>query len=331
MDRKEMRQENKKDTSFPPEEIERDKISSAVLALGVGILFLFILFLVILFRADWERTNQEQTYSGNITVTGNFEDLMEPEEPRLSETQKKEEPETQAAAETQTDWQRDIFGSGTKQALMGEFRIAGLTASMRKAVNFKETDFLAGAAAFLSKHGLKSRSITIKQELDCSVDGIFCYLADLLEDEQKLILLMYPDYPGKYQFVLLDEEAVETLTEGVKKEQKPSETVNALSPETTAATEPFRQPQTEAPYDATRLSVTGLPETLDNYIANRYDLQYSLYNYLYYNGHRQVTSAAISDYSIDGDKRTATISFQLSDGGTVTGIYAKDNNSYSFY
>ncbi|MCD8074807.1 MAG: hypothetical protein LUF27_07195 [Lachnospiraceae bacterium] len=76
--------------------------------------------------------------------------------------------------------------------------------------------------------------------------------------------------------------------------------------------------------------MTGIPTTLLNYLSNRYELQYTLYDYLYRNGYSDVTAAAISSYEIDEDTRTATITFTLSDGSSLTGIYSRDDNSYSY-
>jgi GH24 family phage-related lysozyme (muramidase) len=83
-------------------------------------------------------------------------------------------------------------------------------------------------------------------------------------------------------------------------------------------------------YDATTLAVKKIPETLLNYIDNRYEFQYSLYNWLYNHGKKNVESATVTDYSIDGDARQAVIDLQLSDGSGMTAVYDKSANSYSF-
>ena len=83
-------------------------------------------------------------------------------------------------------------------------------------------------------------------------------------------------------------------------------------------------------YDATDLTIMAVPSTLSNYLDNRYELQYTLYDYLYRNGKSDVETAAVRDFSIDPERRIASISFELDDGSTVTGSYKKDSNSYEY-
>ena len=99
--------------------------------------------------------------------------------------------------------------------------------------------------------------------------------------------------------------------------EQSSQAPTAVIPETTA-------------YDATALSVLSVPSTLVNYLDNRYELQYTLYDFLYRNGKRDVTAASVENYSIDPDNRIATISLKLDDGSMVTGTYKKDANEYSY-
>ena len=86
----------------------------------------------------------------------------------------------------------------------------------------------------------------------------------------------------------------------------------------------------ETKYDATDLTIMAVPSTLSNYLDNRYELQYTLYDYLYRNGKSDVETAAVRDFSIDPERRIASISFELDDGSTVTGSYKKDSNSYEY-
>ena len=67
-----------------------------------------------------------------------------------------------------------------------------------------------------------------------------------------------------------------------------------------------------------------------NYIDNRYEFQYSLYDWLYNHGKKNVESASVTDYSIDGDARQAKIKLKLSDGSSLTAVYDKTADSYSF-
>ena len=102
----------------------------------------------------------------------------------------------------------------------------------------------------------------------------------------------------------------------------------AVTPQNTQPAAQPQQPQNS--YDATNLSVKKIPETLLNYLDNRYEFQYDLYDWLYRHGKREVSSASVTDYSIDGDSRTATIELVLSDGSSVTAVYNKSSNTYSF-
>lgn len=304
------------------------------------IVIILIIFIVLLstFRSKSPETEKET--AGMVTVTGQEEQETEIAKTETEKTTKmqQDKPETEEALALENNsWQQTIFGDTAKQALSGDLSLSGMTAGMAETANFRESDFLMSAAAFLSDQEIQSRKIKIEQALPCSSGGALVYLASLEGTDQALITLLYPDYPGKYQFLLLNEQAMDFFTEAIQEFQEAPETnqqEERLQVETNPVIAPpaasETQEQTEAPYDATRLSITGLPGTLDNYINNRYELQYSLYDYLYRNGHRQVTSAAVLDYSIDGDSRTATISFLLSDGETVTGVYAKDSNNYSF-
>ncbi|MCC8104220.1 MAG: hypothetical protein LIP11_18850 [Clostridiales bacterium] len=173
--------------------------------------------------------------------------------------------------------------------------------------------------------------VIFENELSCSSGGAVAYSARLDHSESRIIIIMYPDYPGQY--ILLLEEASDVAEE--------SEIVGELETQTeSGANERMQEAieiqsgqnssETGRKYDATTLSVTGIPTTLLNYLSNRYELQYTLYDYLYRNGYSDVTAAAVNSYEIDADARTATITFTLSDGSSLTGIYSRDDNSYSY-
>ena len=72
-------------------------------------------------------------------------------------------------------------------------------------------------------------------------------------------------------------------------------------------------------------------DKLLNYLDNRYELQYSLYDYLYKNGYRDVKAVTVEDYEIKVEEKAAEIIFGMPDGGTITGKYNKENNRYTFY
>ena len=98
--------------------------------------------------------------------------------------------------------------------------------------------------------------------------------------------------------------------------------------------QPQSQPQSQASqdtdYDARNISISSVPEELLNYMDNRYVFQYSLYDYLFSHGKKEVQSAEVTDYSIDAGTRQATIKLTLSDGSDLTAVYSKSSGSYTF-
>ena len=94
-------------------------------------------------------------------------------------------------------------------------------------------------------------------------------------DEQELQVLFFKEIPGHYLF-LLGEKEVKEVTEYI--EQTKVVTVEVPVPIQTEAAD-----ETD-PYDASTLSIVEIPEKLLNYLDNRYELQYRLYDYLYCNG-----------------------------------------------
>ena len=78
------------------------------------------------------------------------------------------------------------------------------------------------------------------------------------------------------------------------------------------------------------LRLKQLPEELLNYMDNRYVFQYSLYDYLFSHGKKEVQSAEVTDYSIDAGTRQATIKLKLTDGPDLTAVYSKSSGSYTF-
>ena len=79
-----------------------------------------------------------------------------------------------------------------------------------------------------------------------------------------------------------------------------------------------------------RLKLKSVPSELANYLSNSYELQYGLYDYLYNKGIKNATSASVTDYYIDSEDRVATIQINVDGVGSVTAIYDRDQNAYSF-
>lgn len=99
---------------------------------------------------------------------------------------------------------------------------------------------------------------------------------------------------------------------------------------TAPGTDKRKAEETENTYDASRFSIRRLPEELKNYIGNEYLLQYELYHYLYGRENQAATDAAVTGYQIDADTRRAEVTFSVSDGSVVTGIYWLDSGSWEF-
>ena len=145
-----------------------------------------------------------------------------------------------------------------------------------------------------------------------------------------LLVLWYKEYPDKYILALMPEEENASSHENrTGSSQQIASVPGTTQPEIRQNTQPTQR-TTERSYDATRLSVKGIPETLLNYINNRYDLQYSLYDYLYKNGHRNVDSVQVTGYEIDPDRKEAMIYLRTDDGISITGIYSRTGNSFSY-
>jgi len=234
--------------------------------------------------------------------------------------------------ETEADnWQQTIFGD-SENTILSSLKVTGLTEEQKEKSGYRESDFLMALSAFLSNNDLAGvTEVTFENEIPCSSDGAFAFCASMDNSEDRLTVIMYPDYPGQY--ILLLEETQETAEKSDRVEEAETQNESEADEETQEAIEiqsGQSSSETERSYDATTLSVTGIPTTLLNYLANRYELQYTLYDYLYRNGYSDVTAAAVNSYEIDADTRTATITFTLSDGSSLIGIYNRDENSYSY-
>lgn len=237
-----------------------------------------------------------------------------------------------AENETETeDWQQIIFGD-SENTILPSIKVSGLTEEQKEKTGYRESDFLTALSVFLSDNDLAGvTEVTFENEIPCSSEGAFAFRASMENSEDRLTVIMYPDYPGQY--ILLLGETQETAEESDRVEEAETQNESEADEQTQDAIEIQSgqgTSETERSYDATTLSVTGIPTTLLNYLANRYELQYTLYDYLYRNGYSNVTAAAVSSYEIDADTRTATITFTLSDGSSLTGIYNRDENSYLY-
>ena len=155
------------------------------------------------------------------------------------------------------------------------------------------------------------------------------------QDSKSFRFILFPKMPGEYIFLIEEKETEvqpETLTteisSGVDSQNSGQPAQNTVQPQ--AQAQPQSQQETDSRYDATQMSISSVPEELLNYLDNRYVFQYSLYDYLFGKGKKDVNSAEVTDYSIDAGTRQATIRLKLDDGSALTAVYSKDSGKYSF-
>ena len=154
--------------------------------------------------------------------------------------------------------------------------------------------------------------------------------------------MVLPDFPGEYLFTLTtlpDVPEPETQNEesssssGSTQSPAADSSAQAVQAGQTASSgqaAQSAQPSEGSDYDATDLSVESVPQKLLNYLDSPYTFQFKLYDYLYSKGRRGKMTASVSDFSVDGAKKEVTIILTLSDGGSVTAVYSKDSNAWSF-
>lgn len=242
------------------------------------------------------------------------------------ETEKNEDP----APKTDISWQEDIFGYSNAKVIMTPIKVSGLTENEKTLTGFRESDFVKSLSSFLTTNNIQASGVTFKGSIACSAAGAAAYTADIAGVKNKrIVVLFFPKYPGKYLFALEDvpKEEKQEKKAAPSQTEKPAQTTVTI-PQQTAV--PTSQTQSEDTYDAMKLKLTGVSSELGNYLANPYELQYGLYDYLYHHGVRNATSAQVTDYYIDSDEREATIQISISGSGNVTVLYDRDANSYSY-
>lgn len=219
--------------------------------------------------------------------------------------------------------------------------VTGFTDREKREIGFLESDFLKDAGAFLAGQQIQTKRIIIEDRIAGSSSAAVAFQGRLEgKDDYILDVVFYPDLPGEYIFLLRNVKGNERGnngqtaqgTDGQSTSQVSQNNNSAQTTQTEAAAVQNNEstPTPQNSYDATNLAIKKIPETLLNYIDNRYEFQYSLYDWLYNHGKKDVESATVTDYSIDGDSRTASISLSLSDGSSIPAVYDKTGNSYSF-
>ena len=263
------------------------------------------------------------------------EDLKESTTPAATDPVEMSAQEKPEQSETlDTSWQTDIFGNYENAVVASSFSISGLTENEKNLTGFRESDFIRSLSAFLKANNLRTTAVTFTGSIACSAGEAAAYTANLKGvDNRRLVVLFYPRYPGKYLFTLEETSGDETK-DTEKKDAAPAATTQSApivtAPNYQTQQSQSSQEQTEPAYDAMRLKLSGISSELGNYLVNSYELQYGLYDYLYQKGIKNAASAAVTDYYIDSADRVATIQIRLDGIGSVTAIYDRDENSYSF-
>lgn len=267
--------------------------------------------------------------------------VAQTEEITDEQTEKTTHPSS-ASGESMEDWKNTVFGSKNADTVFCRIRVNGLSAEDIAGSGFSETAFVKAAGRFLKEQGINAREIRFNEKAIASPEGSCSWRAELAGNKEKdLIAMWYPEYPGRYILMILDKDNPSGSSENAEDLSGAGNAGNARI-ENTAVHSSSSQMQNaqnigqttvqqeEPTYDATRLSVRNIPETLLNYISNRYDFQYSLYDFLYQKGRRDIESATVTGYEIDPDRREATIDLSISDGSHVTGTYRMSDHSFSY-
>ena len=235
-----------------------------------------------------------------------------------------------------------VFGeTGQGTSLGCVTTVTGFTDREKREIGFLESDFLKDAGAFLAAQQIQTKRIIIEDRIAGSSNAAVAFQGRLEgKDDYILDVVFYPDLPGEYIFLLRNVKGNERGNDGQTVQGADGQSTAQVSQSNDSAQimqEPVAAvqnnestPAVQNSYDATNLAIKKIPETLLNYIDNRYEFQYSLYDWLYNHEKKDVESAMVTDYSIDGDSRTASIELSLSDGSSISAVYDKTGNSYSF-
>ena len=287
---------------------------------------------------ETQETDTEDTQTGAGTVVSKDNTAID----RLTEELDEMQEQLTEAKNSLQSLHDAIFGETGQGASLGcVTAVTGFTDREKREIGFLESDFLKDIGAFLAGQQIQTKRIIIEDRIAGSSSAAVAFQGRLEgKDDYILDVVFYPDLPGEDICLLRNvkgnERGADNQAAGDAAGQNTAqETQSSAAPQTVQETPPSSQntentQDQQNAYDATALAVKKIPETLLNYIDNRYEFQYSLYNWLYNHGKKNVESATVTDYSIDGDARQAVIDLQLSDGSGMTAVYDKSANSYSF-
>lgn len=302
----------------------------------MGVIFLLIGLLLISLSQDMLRHRETETEEKEAAVT---ETVISETEQRKAEAKTEEEAESTGLDDRsaeETSWRETIFGEVKNGIVSQQITVSGLSAEEKTQLGFVESDFIRMLSSFLTAQQIRTDQVTFTERISCSSENAAAYRVSLAGiEDQVLQVILFPDYAGSYLLTLQESVTVniplqETGGQNGTGQGGSSQTEAQVQQPSVIYVPQQTESEPKNTYDASTLSILNIPETLLNYINNKYELQYSMYRYLYDRGYTNVTSAAVSDYGIDASNRTATIRFELSNGGKLTGIYHKDTNTYVY-
>ena len=326
--------------------------SKKIATLGASVLFILGLAVAgeLANVPEPETNNQEaaQVMSElNAAETTGTYGLTEPIETEAANAQAviSEEEKAELISQAEDSMKEQIFGNEEDQGISPYLTITGITDKEKRDAGFVETDFLRSAGLFLKDRGISTKRIIVEKEVECSLPKGMAFQGRLEKvDGKSFRFILFPELPGQYIFLIEEDQPevqAETLTmenstdtSGGRSQtggtQGQTPTQGQIQNQTQNQPQSQERPEQEDGYDARDISISSVPEELLNYMDNRYVFQYSLYDYLFSHGRKNVQSAEVTDYSIDAGTRQATIHLKLSDGSSLTAVYSKDVGKYSF-
>jgi len=337
------------DTELPGLSDDRRKTirTKKIMTLGASVIFILSLAVAgeMAKLPDPESSNRQATQvmselnaaenSGEVGLA----EAIETEEPDVPAVVSEEE-KAELISQGQDSMKVEIFGTDEDQGISPYLTITGMTDKEKRDAGFVETDFLRAAGLFLKDRGISTKRIIVENPIDCSLPNGMAFQGRLEKvDDMSFRFILFPDLPGEYIF-MIEEDEEKVQPESLTTEGASDTEGQAAGIQTQAAVQTQNPPQTQSQpqsqasqdtdYDARNISISSVPEELLNYMDNRYVFQYSLYDYLFSHGKKEVQSAEVTDYSIDAGTRQATIKLKLSDGSDLTAVYSKSSGSYTF-
>ena len=279
------------------------------------------ILLVLVFFVACMSGNRFKEKMEDASPTGSENEMVFVTEAEITQTealdQKEESSIEETAGETEplqdSSWMETVFGESDNAVVTTPVKVTALTENEKELLHFRESDFIKSLSGFFLEENIKTSEVTFQGSIPFSSKEASAYEAKIKGmDSKNLIVLFYPQYPGRYQFLLVDKEVIREASLPDQGQTGNRETVQ------TAPALQNQPPSVEAEntYDAANLEVRAVPRQLYNYLKNPYELQYGLYDYLYKNGIRKVSTETLSSCEIDADRRCASITMII-DGGRI--------------